>query len=167
MGGTTDKRSRCKQGHLEISLFKQITITTEYRCGILNTRTDWFQHICWKMGMPMIDLFASRLCNNIKMFFLESLSTLSGYGFSATRMERGDSILISPVFVNSDSVSQNSKGESQYSNIDNSSMVNSTLVFKSSCNVIFSTFSTPSVLLENCLYTEFFPVRIFLCSDWK
>ena len=38
-----------------------------------------------------------------------------------------------------------SKGESQYSNIDNSSMANSTQVSKSSCHVIFSTFSTPNV----------------------
>ena len=35
-------------------------------------------------------------------------------------MEPGNSICISPVFVNSESNLQNSKGESQYSNIDNS-----------------------------------------------
>ena len=60
-------------------------------------------------------------------------------------MELGNSICISPVFVNSDSTLQNSKEESQYSNIDNSSMANSTLVSKCSCNVIFSTFSTPNL----------------------
>ena len=38
-----------------------------------------------------------------------------------------------------------SKGESQYSNIDNSSMANSTQVSKSSCHVIFSTFTTPNL----------------------
>ena len=49
------------------------------------------------------------------------------------------------LFFNSKSTLQKSIEESKYSNIDNSSMVNSTPLSKSSCNVIFSTFSTPNV----------------------
>ena len=61
-------------------------------------------------------------------------------------MEPGDFICISTTFVNSESILQNGKEESQYSNINNSSMANSTPVSKSSCNIIFSTISTPNVL---------------------
>ena len=82
---------------------------------------------------------------NSKIFCLETRPTQFNYGCNATRMEPGNSICISPGFFNSESTLQNSKGESQYSNIDNSSMANSTLVSESSCNVIFSTFSTPNV----------------------
>ena len=31
--------------------------------------TNSYLHICWKMGMPMIDLFASRLSNQIAKYF--------------------------------------------------------------------------------------------------
>ena len=61
-------------------------------------------------------------------------------------MESGNSIYIFPIFVNSGTSLQNSKGESQCSNTNQSTMVNLTLVSKSSCNVIFSTFATPNVL---------------------
>ena len=83
--------------------------------------------------------------SNSKIFFLETRPTQFSYGSNSTRMEPGNFICISTVFVNSESTLQNSKGETQYSNTDNSSMANSTLVSKSSCNVIFSTFSTPNV----------------------
>ena len=76
---------------------------------------------------------------------METRPTQFSYGSNAARMEPGSSIYISPVFFNSESTLQNSKGESQYSNIDNSSKANSTVVSKSSCNVIFSIFSTPNV----------------------
>ena len=61
-------------------------------------------------------------------------------------MESGNSIYIFPIFVNSGTSLQNSKGESQCSNTNQSTMANLTLVSKSSCNVIFSTFATPNVL---------------------
>ena len=82
---------------------------------------------------------------NSKIFCLETRPTQFSYECNATRMEPGNSICISPVFFILESTLQNSKGESQYRNIDNYSMANSTLVSKSSCNVIFSTFSTPNV----------------------
>ena len=83
--------------------------------------------------------------SNSKIFCLETRPTQFRYRCNATRIGPGNSIFISPVFVNSENTLQNSKGEIQYSNIDTSSMANSTLVSKSSCNVIFSTFFTPSV----------------------
>ena len=85
------------------------------------------------------------LQSNSKMFYLETRPTQFSYGGNATRMEPGNSICISPVFVNSESTLQNRKGESQHSNTDNSSTANLTLVSKSSCNVIFSIFSTSNV----------------------
>ena len=96
--------------------------------------------------MPVIDLFASRLFNQIaKIFCLAKRPTQFSYGCNATRIAPGNSICICPVFVNSDSTLQSSKQESQNSNTDNSSITNSTLVSKSPCNVIFSTFCTPTV----------------------
>ena len=83
--------------------------------------------------------------SNSEIFCLETRPTQFSYACNATRMKPRNSICISPVFVNSKSTLQNSKGESHYSNIDNSSMANSTRVSKSSCKVIFSTFSTPRV----------------------
>ena len=66
---------------------------------------------------------------NNKIFCLETRPTQSGYGRNATRMEPRSSICISPVFSNWESVLQSSKGESQYSNIDNSGKANWTLLF--------------------------------------
>ena len=87
MGGTTDNTL------LDISkdiwkylILKQSTITAEYLADIMNTRADWqsrhskdssewklspivFQHICQKMGIPVIDLFASKLSNQIAKHF--------------------------------------------------------------------------------------------------
>ena len=80
-----------------------------------------------------------------KTFCLETRPTQSSYGCNAARMEAGNYICIFPFSVNSESTLQNRKGKSQYNNTDNSSMANSTLVSKSSCNVILSTFSTPNV----------------------
>ena len=51
--------------------------------------------------------------SNRKMFSLETRPTQFSYGCNATRMEPGNSICISPVFVNSESTLQNSKRESQ------------------------------------------------------
>ena len=82
---------------------------------------------------------------NSKIFCLETKPTQFSYGCNATRMEPGNSICISPVFINSESTLQNSKGESQYNNMDNSSVANAILASKSFCNVILPTFSTPNV----------------------
>ena len=91
MGGTTDKTlvdvSKYIWNHL---ILKQITIAAEYISGILNTTADWqschskdfsewelspivFQYICYKMGMPVIDLLASRLSNQIVKHLLGNL----------------------------------------------------------------------------------------------
>ena len=72
---------------------------------------------------------------NSKMFCLETRPTQFTKKF----------LCIFPAFVKSESTMQNSKGESQYNNIDNSSMANSTLVFTSFFNVIFPTFSNPNI----------------------
>ena len=94
----------------------------------------------------MIDLLDSRLSNQIAKCFawkpgLHSLPT------DAMRQEWNQKILpeFTPKFISSESLLKNSKGERQYSNINNSRMESSTLVSKSSCKVIFSTFSTPNV----------------------
>lgn len=60
-------------------------------------------------------------------------------------MEPKNSIDISPVFVNSGFFFQNNKGESQYSNFGNFSTAKPTVVSKSFCNIIFTTFSTLNV----------------------
>ena len=96
--------------------------------------------------MPVIDLLASRLFNQIaKHFCLETRTTQFSYRFNATGIGQGNSICLPLVFVNSENTLQNKKGENQYSNVDNSSMANSILVSKSSCNIISSTFSTPKI----------------------
>ena len=87
MGGTTDKTLvDLSKDIWKYLILKQITITAEYLPGILNTRADWqsrhskdfsewklssivFQHISEKMEMPVIDLFASRLSNQIAKYF--------------------------------------------------------------------------------------------------
>ena len=86
MGGTTDKELvDLSKDIWKYLILKQITITAEYLPDILNTRADWksrhgkefsewklslivFQHICQKMGIPVIDLFASRLSNQIAKY---------------------------------------------------------------------------------------------------
>ena len=73
--------------------------------------------------------------SNSKIFCLETRPPQFSYGCNVRRMEPGNSTSISPVFVNSESTLQNSKGECLYSNIDNSSMAKSILVSKSSCIV--------------------------------
>ena len=83
MGGTTEKTLvDLSKDIWKYLILKQITITAEYLPGILNTRAKWqsrhskdfsewklspivFQHICQKIEMPVIDLFASRLSNQI------------------------------------------------------------------------------------------------------
>ena len=87
MGGRTDKTLvDLSKDIWKYLILKQITITAEYLPGILNTKAYWqsrhgkdfaewklsprvFQHICQKMGMPVIDLFASRLSNQIAKYF--------------------------------------------------------------------------------------------------
>ena len=87
MGGTTNKTLvDLSKDIWKYLILQQITITAEYVPGILNARADWqsrhskdfsewklspivFQHICQKMGMPVIDLFASRLSNQIAKYF--------------------------------------------------------------------------------------------------
>ena len=131
MGGTTEKTlldlNRDIRKYL---ILKQITITAEYLPGILNIRADWwsryskdfsewklspivFQHICQKMGIPVIDLFASRLSNEIAKYFAwqpdpHSLAT------DTIQHEWDQEILYAfpPVFVDSESTLQSSKGES-------------------------------------------------------
>ena len=83
--------------------------------------------------------------SNSKTFCLETRTTQFSYRYNATGMEQGNSMCLLPVFVNLENTLQNRKGENQYSNIDNSSMANSILVSKSSCNIILSTFSTPNI----------------------
>ena len=96
--------------------------------------------------MPVIDLLASRLFNQIaKHFCLETRTTQFSYRCNATGIGQGNSICLPLVFVNSENTLQNKKGENQYSIIDNSSMANSILVSKSSCNITLSTFSTPKI----------------------
>ena len=54
--------------------------------------------------------------SNSKIFCLETRPTQFICRCNATRMEPGNFICISPLFVNSESTLENSKGESQYSN---------------------------------------------------
>ena len=88
MGGTTDKVFvNISKDIWKYLILKQITITAEYLPGILNTRADWqsrhrrdfsewklspilFQHICQKMGMPVIDMLASRLSNQLAKYLV-------------------------------------------------------------------------------------------------
>ena len=88
MGGTTDKVFvDISKDIWKYLILKQITITAEYFPGILNTRADWqsrhskdfsgwklspilFQHICQKMGMPVIDMLASRLSNQLAKYLV-------------------------------------------------------------------------------------------------
>ena len=87
MGGMTDKTLvDISKDIWKYLILKQITITAEYLPGILNTRADWqsrhrkdfskwklspilFQYICQNLGIPVIDLFASRLFNQIAKYF--------------------------------------------------------------------------------------------------
>ena len=87
MGGTTERTFLDLNRDIwKYLILKQITITAEYLPGILNIRADWwsryskdfsewklspivFQHICQKMGIPVVDLFASRLSNEIAKYF--------------------------------------------------------------------------------------------------
>ena len=87
MGVTTDKTLvDISKDIWKYLILKHITVTAEYLPSILNTRADWqsrhskdfsewklspivFQHICQKMGMPVLDLFASRLSNQIAKYF--------------------------------------------------------------------------------------------------
>ena len=99
-----------------------------------------------------------------KMFYLESRPTQSVYGGNATRMEPGNSVCISPVLVNAKSTFQINQGRSQCSNMDNSSMTNSTLVSKSSCTQPFLTSMSQEVLkiskgecsAQSCLLVQSF-----------
>ena len=86
-GGTTEKTLLDLNRDIwKYLILKQITINAEYFPGILNIRADWqsryskdfsewklspivFQHICQKMGIPVIDLFASRLSNETAKYF--------------------------------------------------------------------------------------------------
>ena len=83
MGGTTDKTLvDLSKDIWKYLILNQIAITTDYLPDILNTRVEgqschskdflkWklspivFQHICQKIEMSVIDLFASRLTNEI------------------------------------------------------------------------------------------------------
>ena len=87
MRGTTDKTLvDLRKDIWKYLILKQITINAEHISGILNTTTDWqschskdfsewkfspipFQHIFQKMGIPVIDLFASTLSNQIVKHF--------------------------------------------------------------------------------------------------
>ena len=152
MEGTTDKT--LKQGHLEI-----FDTEADHNYSRMSPRHSEHNRV---LGMEVIpnriptylpengDASDRSVCfqiiqSDIKTFYLETRPTQSSYGCNAARMEPGNYICIFPFSVNSESTLQNRKGKSQYNNTDNSSMANSTLVSKSSCNVILSTFSTPNV----------------------
>ena len=152
MEGTTDKT--LKQGHLEI-------FDTEADHNYCRISPRYSEHNRL-LGMEVIPnsiptylpengdasdrSFSFQIIqSDRKTFCLETRPTQSSYGCNAARMEPGNYICIFPFSVNSESTLQNRKGKSQYNNTDNSSMANSTLVSKSSCNVILSTFSTPNV----------------------
>ena len=103
--------------------------------------------------------------SNSKTFCLETRPTQIKYRCNTTRMEPENHICIFPIFINSDSTLQTSKAESQYSNIDNS-----TLVSKSSCDVIFSTFSIPNVSSRSGKPKSRRPLfdnKSFLLVAWK
>lgn len=91
--------------------------------------------------MSVIDLFGSRLSNQIEKYFAWKTDP---HSFATDVMQQecnpGSSICISHVFLNSESTLQKSEGEIQYSNIDNSNMTNSTLVSNYFCNVISQLF---------------------------
>ena len=87
MGGTTDKTLEDLSKNIwKYLILRQTNVTAEYLPGILNTRADWqsrhsndfskwklspivFQRICQEIGMPVIDLLASRLFNRIAKHF--------------------------------------------------------------------------------------------------
>ena len=96
------------------------------------------------MGMPVIDLFTSRLCNQIGKCFASKPDPHS-LATDAMQQEWNQEIqyAYSPFSLIQRVLCKIAK--EKVSNIDNSSMENSTLVSKSSCNVIFSTLSAPDV----------------------
>ena len=165
MGGTTDK----ELAHLSKDIWKYlVAIEADHNyCRISSRCSEHKSRLAVSsqqglLGMEIISnsiptylpengdasdrsVYFHIIQSNRKIFFLETKPTQFSYGCNATRMEPGNSIRISPVSINSKSALQNSKGENQYSNIDNPRMASSTLVSKSSYNIIFSTFSTPIV----------------------
>ena len=96
------------------------------------------------MGMPVIDLFASRLCNQRGKCFASKPDPHS-LATDAMQQEWNQEIqyAYSPFSLIQRVLCKIAK--EKVSNIDNSSMENSTLVSKSSCNIIFSTLSAPDV----------------------
>ena len=131
--GRYDRQDACrfKQSHLEIS-----DIEVDHKYWRISTRysehkSRWavsLQQELLRMGVVSSsiptyfpengDARDRSACfqiiqSNRKMFSLETRPTQFSYGCNATRMEPGNSICISPVFVNSESTLQNSKRESQ------------------------------------------------------
>ena len=56
------------------------------------------------MRMPLIDLFAYRLSDQIAKYFADSRPTQFSYECNATRMEPENSVYISSIFVKSGSI---------------------------------------------------------------
>ena len=157
MRGKTDKKLvNLSKDICEYQLLEQITIN---RLASLSSQQRLFAVGVNKMkSIPKCLLkkgntYDRPVCFQIiesknKIFYLESRHAQFGYKFNATIMEPGNSVCISSVLVNSKSTLHNNQGKSQCSNIDDSSMENSTLLSKSSCTQLFLA-SMPQDALTN------------------